>query len=362
MDIPKLVDGSRPLSKTFGLIPDEVAGLMASVATTLADLHERGVVHGDLDASHVLLRPDGPPVLTGPTGDGEPADDVAALGRLVITLLAGTPALPLRPTRNGWRRPFGRRRRLPLGPMLAPGAGGVLAGLGELATAANPQDRPTARALARAIQQRLPSARLPGPPDRTLLPRASTGRGRSARQRRVRPALAAGCGLLAAVMFLFLLIISRNVWGGSGKPTVERLARDGPTARPTSLPTTAPTASTSIPTAVRVWPADPLDFHEGVLVFEGIRYSIGAPGDALVTGDFLCSGTRTLALLRPGTGEVFTFDVWPGADTDTTGRPAGTVPGATTFRAVKANDRACDELEVARTKGSPVRVRVTASK
>src|SRR5690625_3108222 len=42
---------------------DEVAGLVAAVATTVSDLHDRGITHGRIDRSHVLLAEDGRPVL-----------------------------------------------------------------------------------------------------------------------------------------------------------------------------------------------------------------------------------------------------------------------------------------------------------
>ncbi|MGI8685897.1 MAG: hypothetical protein ACR2MO_12575, partial [Acidimicrobiales bacterium] len=140
---------ARPLADAGPLTADEVAGVVAAVATTLADLHERGVVHGGLDGGHVLVAADGRPVLCSLGRAGSPADDVLALGTLATALLAGIPSGPLRrpglpsslslgrgrrhraAASGGHRSPgrgrlgLGARRRL--GPMLAPDAAGGLA-------------------------------------------------------------------------------------------------------------------------------------------------------------------------------------------------------------------------------------------
>ncbi|MDP9402075.1 MAG: hypothetical protein M3P85_01805, partial [Actinomycetota bacterium] len=109
----RMVDG-RPVDELAALPAGEVAGLAAAVATTLADLHDLGVVHGGIDATHVLMTADGRPVLCSLGRGGDPADDVAALGRLVSALLDAAPP----EARGGVRaRRLGRRR---LGPMLAP--------------------------------------------------------------------------------------------------------------------------------------------------------------------------------------------------------------------------------------------------
>ncbi|HEX6424613.1 MAG TPA: hypothetical protein VFZ79_14120 [Acidimicrobiales bacterium] len=125
-----------------------VAGLGAAVASTLADLHEMGVVHGRIDGSHVLVADDGRPRLCGLAGlEGAAAgDDVAALGALLGELLARCPD-----------RPRGRltRRR---------GAGAARRALQQVldqATDPVPTRRPGARALADAILSSVPGAHLP---------------------------------------------------------------------------------------------------------------------------------------------------------------------------------------------------------
>ena len=63
------VPSSSPASAAAGrssiasLPADQVAALGASLAQTLADLHQLGVSHGNLLAEHVVLTDDGTPVL-----------------------------------------------------------------------------------------------------------------------------------------------------------------------------------------------------------------------------------------------------------------------------------------------------------
>ena len=98
-----LVDGPT-LAAPMPLTVEEVAGVVGAVAATLADLHELGIVHGAVVPEHVLLGPDGRPVLCGFGSAGRvgeddelhPSTDVAALGRLLRRLATGPDARPLR--------------------------------------------------------------------------------------------------------------------------------------------------------------------------------------------------------------------------------------------------------------------------
>lgn len=40
-------------------------------------------------------------------------------------------------------------------------------------------------------------------------------------------------------------------------------------------------------------------------------WTVGQAGDVVAAGDWDCTGRTTVAVLRPGTGEVFLFDTWP---------------------------------------------------
>jgi hypothetical protein len=143
----RTVHAGDPLTRWTGSLAD-VAGVAAAVAATLADLHDTGIVHGRLDASHVLLGDGSRPRLCGWSGPAgaTPADDVAAWGRLVDELVERVPSP--RGLRGGGRG-TGRARR------------GLLA-LTDSACDPIPTRRPSARALADEVMAAVPGATLPG--------------------------------------------------------------------------------------------------------------------------------------------------------------------------------------------------------
>ena len=85
------------LSQLGAQPPEVVAGLGAAIATTVADLHDLGVHHGAVEASHVLLDGEGRPILCSfgrarsnsslPPGGLDRNPDVCALARLLLALL-----------------------------------------------------------------------------------------------------------------------------------------------------------------------------------------------------------------------------------------------------------------------------------
>ncbi|CAN5242700.1 hypothetical protein BH20ACT3_BH20ACT3_08290 [soil metagenome] len=131
------------------------AALLAAIAATVADLHEIGIVHGHLEARHVVVGPGGRPRLAGMAGrspaeaEAAPADDVEAVGRLIDLLIGPDAELEPIPERR-WARSrwSGYQRR-------------ALQTLADHATHEDPARRPTARGLAAAIAEAVPDAMLP---------------------------------------------------------------------------------------------------------------------------------------------------------------------------------------------------------
>jgi hypothetical protein len=77
-----LAAGSRP-----GLAAGDAAAVLRAVGRALRALHARGMGHGALDASAVLLTPDGAPVLVGTGGSvAHRARDLADWAKLAWTL------------------------------------------------------------------------------------------------------------------------------------------------------------------------------------------------------------------------------------------------------------------------------------
>jgi hypothetical protein len=292
-----LTHGGRPLSSAGPMSPRSAAAITASVASTVADLHELDIVHGRLDPSHVLVGEHGQPLLCG-FGDGSAggtrADDVAAIGRLLTTLLGPGAEPELMPERR-WRRsrPAWERK--------------ALLAVADLALAEPSERRPSARRLAAAISAAVP--------DRAT-PAVEAARGVDPIER-LRPAHAAPAerpprrATLALGLCLTVVGVASVVIGVAG-------LRGGAPAAPPPLGAAADVTATAAPVP------------GSVLVADGHRYRVGAPGDHVLVGDWWCDGTPTPALLRPSTHEVFVFERWA-ADEPLAVRPTTRVRGATTL-------------------------------
>jgi len=159
---------SGPRLTEIRLTAQELAGVAAVLATTLADLHEIGIAHGAVTPDAVRLGPDGQPVLedfaqakklTGPfTGwptTEEAMADERSLGALVSMMLSRAPS---------------EVRSLPgidhghLGPAAKRPQRSVHATLARVVAAAV-EGRVTARQFAEIIVASIPSARLPTAPE-----------------------------------------------------------------------------------------------------------------------------------------------------------------------------------------------------
>lgn len=81
-----------------------------------------------------------------------------------------------------------------------------------------------------------------------------------------------------------------------------------------------------------------------IVLADGRRFALGAPGDWFLIGDWDCDGETTPALYRPSTGDVFVFERWA-ADGPLESRPAhptGVIDGRP--RVVRRGD--CDHVVV----------------
>jgi hypothetical protein len=192
--------GTHTLASIGRLRVDHVAGLVAGVASALADLHSVGVVHGRIDASHVVVGAGGRPMLCGFSGAApvgaspppappttpwdaprpdpaplQPEDDVRDLGLLLRALLDAEPD-------HG--EPIPERRGLPWRRSWAGYHPRSLLTLADQASADDPTRRPTAAAFAAAILEAVPDASLPAPADPAGVPLLGTaGLAASARPR-----------------------------------------------------------------------------------------------------------------------------------------------------------------------------------
>lgn len=303
-----LVHAGRPIDLVGPLSVEQIAGAAAAVAGTLADLHAMGIVHGNIDVSHVLIGPHGRPVLCGfgPTAASEvasPEDDVAAVGALIVTLLGNDAELEAIPARS-WQR-----RR--------PKAGWARRSLHLVANraCADPASRrPTARRLAAAIAEAVPTAVVTTPA--AAAPEEPTT-AEDAEPVRAVPAPARLSALLFAVLGVLALGLGALRVGGAAVGTSSSTSVTTPlvtTPLVTSSTTTTVEKPISAPcTSAPVTPpgCDEEISVDGTIVTVGTRrYEVGQDGDLVVVGDWDGDGARTPALLRPATGEVFVFQEW----------------------------------------------------
>ena len=133
--------GLHSLDTVSAMTVERAAAIVAAVASTLADLHEAGIVHGRVERSHILIGACGRPKLCGLgasviDGSLPPSVDVAGAGAVLRDLLAHA-------RDETW---FRYRRR-------------ALMTLARQATDPEPGRRPPARRFAASIRDVVPEVR-----------------------------------------------------------------------------------------------------------------------------------------------------------------------------------------------------------
>lgn len=372
----------EPLERWQGTL-EQIAGLVAALASSLADLHEAGVVHGRIDRSHVLRGPQGRPVLCGlspaPAG-AEPATDVAAVGRLLGELLDGAGAAIKQSSGLRWRSwPGEKKVRRALERVAAHAADPLAA------------RRPSARALAGAILEAVPGAQLPGrdddvhtailePAPEVQLPDQDGARLAGRRvdadadlfqqafvdQRDTgeeeifvdRPwqdtdptevvmRVARGRVLIGVLVLAGIAVLAAGRLLSNGTPTGRPPPEDPADTRspPGGAPPDCPSASRAdakppTDTAEATTWADidgdgcvePVTVTaDGVVQVADERWALGRPGDQITLGDWDCDGSATPAVYRQSTGDVFVFDAWADHSRPLEVDPVGHVPGGVRF-------------------------------
>lgn len=333
--------------------PRRLAAMAAQLARTLADLHDRGIVHRRIAVDHVLLDGLGRVVLAGFAGaskTGEerganPAEDVGGLAHVLLGKLPPerTAALPRLRASAADREVLDRLRTV-----------------AERAADPDPTRRPGARALASLLAEiagEPPSPAGPRPLGRPepaitgntnpLEPAYEVARDLVARLPRTK--LLAAVGVVVG-MLLVVGVGTRVATARGGANTID--AADPPDS--TIVATTMPPVPDPAPTTARVWPTsgpcapmsdagerhdvdgdgctEPVTVTDGAIVVGNLRYEIGEAGESLAVSDWDCDGRATPAVLRPDTGELFVFDSWAGVDAPATARLVQTVRGAVSLQ------------------------------
>ncbi|MGQ0433630.1 MAG: hypothetical protein ACT452_14615 [Microthrixaceae bacterium] len=347
----RLAFAGQPVDRLGRLTVEQVAGVAAAVTTTLADLHAVGVVHGRVEASHVLVGPHGRPVLCGfaPVDDPAvgPPDDVAGVGALIVALLGVDAELEPIPDHR-WRRRAQwtgwARRSLLL--------------VADQACAEPPTRRPTAARLAAAIAEAVPGATLlpeSADPQPTAVPMPSSDPFDSLRPQHDEPP--ARTRRLPGLVAAMVLVLALGLGAARLAPTILAAPSVTTISQPTTTTISEPTTTSSTaPRRSGCASAPPTAGCRGEIGVSGtlvavgeLRYEVGQPGDQVAVGDWDGDGLRTAAVLRPATGAVFVFSSGPD-DADVTVPALDVVRGG--IELVVEDGEAFDALVVLRSDGS----------
>lgn len=348
------------------LVAEEAAGLVAAAARIVGDLHDHGIAHGDLRPEHILVGDGGRPILCGfgsstfPGSVTDKAADVQALARLLTEL--AIPADRDVDILRALRKPSpGILRRRSQSTPPAEAVAARLTTIAAWAAAPHPEDQPSARELADALQRRVPGARLPGGDAATGGDAALDGDalgGAIARRviprrlhlHRLKPRSAMSGGCVALILVL-VVVTTRSTMGNG---------------RARSAESTAPHTSLAMTTAASPCPSAPgplqgdldgdgcdeaLSYRDGVLTNGTARIRVGDAADRVTTGRWTCGAGSDLALLQP-TGDVYVFPGWAKADQPISARLAGHVDGAVDLAPVDTSGDGCDEIAVTAASGA----------
>jgi serine/threonine protein kinase len=292
--------------------PQMLAGIGAAVATTLADLHDLGLVHGAVIPAHILLDA-GRPVLCGFGSARKPsspaqlaglaAEDTAALARMLLSRLPATADPRLRATLHVAAGQRGRSHR------------------GD------------ARRLARDLIRRVPGAHLPDlavspdspaytesvdPPTPFSPPRRPIAR-------------AAIAGVIAVGIAVAVLTL-RPARSARAAAAVARCPAVDHSCRPVRLP-------------------------DGVIATGLGRFRVSAPPHSIVVlGRWDCDGKALPAVAETSTGSVWLFDSWPGPGQSRAARLVAQVREVSGLKVIPTPD-GCDLLRITRTGGDPFTIR-----
>jgi hypothetical protein len=325
---------------------EEVAGYGAAVATTVADLHDLGIVHRRLTPDHLLVDDGGRPVLCGfsqavttdgPRTPAQKAEDTAMLARSIRDLLPSPPPRRVgrildRAVGGEHRRPLSSRQlataltiAVPAGRLPAPEPMPLTASL------AHPSQSPTPTPTPAAPTPAAPTA----PSARSLHPRHPRGR--------VKGQHALTAAAVAVSSLGWVLAATHH----------SSTARDPTTGRATSgAPGPSCPAADDGCGAVRL--------TGSTLSTAAGRFRLDARRDIMVLGRWACGGTALPALLQPATGQVWVFLRWATPSRPSTAYPVGTFLGARSLRVLPATG-GCDRLAVVGPAGRAVMIRLPRS-
>jgi len=309
-------EGDPPDKLVFGFVPgtdfagleiadqDVLGGIGAAVATTLADIHDLGVVHGAISPSHVLIDGAGRPVLCGfgsarKAASGAPLaemarEDTTALARMLLNRVPASADARVRLTIRAAARQRG------------------------------PSRRGDARWLARELMRRVPGARLPEVGVKPETPATTDRLDLPTRHLPPRRTLSRAVAVGVITVGVGAAVVAMQP-GRSGHPS---------------------TITASCPAADRS--CGPVAWPDGVIATAQGRFRVSAPLRSIVVlGRWDCDGEALPAVAETSAGSVWMFDSWPGPGQSLAARLVARVQEVTGLSVVPTS-AGCDLLRIAR--------------
>lgn len=325
------------------------ARVVATIAATLADLHERGIAHRRITPDHVLVT-DAEHVRLCGFAEAILTDDAAPCGADVAAIDVEAVAVLVRDVAEG-----------------SPVDAASLHAVANRVLDADPMARPSMRTLAQALASVAGGTDGPGPPvaqGRLVLPARRSGPDPRSRVRRTGSRFAV-LTVIAVVVAAVTAVVAATVTSPR-PPAPPVAAAPPPPASPDPSATATTLARSSIPTSgdhrrgVRVWPPGPrpdpevVEVAAGVVSSSGRRWQVASADDLVAVGDWDCDGLATPAVVRHGTGRIWVYDEWAeGSEADLV-EAAAAVPDAAAASAVDGGG--CDDLEVTDAGGQTTRI------
>lgn len=299
-DLVSRTAGDHDLSRTAGMAPSEVFSVLTATASAVADLHASGWVHGALCAEHVIVGPDLSVRLCSlgsasvRMGNGNDVDDDL---QQLLTLTENVLAHPHSHWSTATRLEFRRLARV---------VNRALAGARRKSGSVPASD------LARLLNDVVGSVgeREQEHPTRTECHFAS---GLSRPPLRL---LAAAVGV-GAIGLTWGAVAAAGQHDGGSEVTA---MGSGATSDCRSTPIGPDIDSDGCDDAV--------DITGNIVQVAEARFRAGKPGDVVEVAQVDCERSAQVVLLRPSTGEMFTFDQWPGSQPPAAARLLGVFPDA----------------------------------
>jgi hypothetical protein len=345
------------------------AGLLASVAGIVDDLHRGGHIHGNLAPDHVILGQSRHPVLcsfgvtSAISSDGRQGD-LDAFAELIDDLASKTEPSPSgRLGRRQLRGLAEAAQRCRAGADLA-SVGALLAAVPEAQSNADTQPAGVAESEPDVEGTRTWRDRVP---PRKLSARAG------------RTTIVTGSVAVAAIVALGMVSMSQDTHPGVGvnegsgadlaAPEQATSTRSpGTVVQAASIPSDAPADLGN-----QCLPSEPIGIDldgdgcgdpdsaliadvETVANLVRVRetwFEAGTPGDLAFVDDWNCNGLATVALVRPASGAVFVFDSWAAADASLDVAPITYVIGASGLERGRATGGNCPAVHVLRGDAAP---------